>query len=252
MTVHAARADDGLARELRGRVLWLAFDRPRAANAVDGTLAQAFSAALVQAASDPAVAAVVISGGGDRVFSAGIDVKNPDQLDHEALSAYRRNAVSACLAAIVDFEKPLVAAVNGPAIGLGCMLALLTDQVLAAEKAAFSLPEIEIGIPTFLGISILARAAGNALARDLVLSGRRMAAAEAMQRGLVSAVVAPEELIAAAQAAAEALAAKPATTFALNKRWLTRGLREELAAANEQSKAVQPLLAAEKQAAGKH
>jgi enoyl-CoA hydratase/carnithine racemase len=252
MTVNAGSPGDGLARELRGRVLWLALDRPRASNAVDGALARAFSAALVLAAADSAVAAVVMTGGGDRVFSAGIDVKNPDQLDHEALSAYRRNAVSACLAAIVDFEKPLVAAVNGPAIGLGCMLALLTDQVIAAEQAAFSLPEIEIGIPTFLGISILSRAAGSAIARDLVLSGRRMVAAEAKQRGLVTAVVAPGELTAAAQAAAETLAAKPATTFALNKRWLARGLREELAAANAQSKAVQPQLAAEKHAAVKH
>lgn len=251
MTVNPGREGGGLARELRGKVLWLAFDRPRASNAVDATLAQAFAAALVQAAGDRAVAAVVMTGGGDKVFSAGIDVKNPDQLDHEALSAHRRNTVSACLAAIVDFEKPLLAAVNGPAIGLGCMLALLTDQVIAAEQAAFSLPEIEIGIPTFLGISILARAAGNALARDLVLSGRRMAAAEAQQRGLVAAVVAPGELTTAAQAAAETLAAKPATTFALNKRWLARGLREELAAANAQSKAVQPQLAAAKHAAGK-
>lgn len=252
MTVHSGDDSGGLAREIRGEVLWLMFDRPRASNAVDGTLAQAFSAALMQAVTDPAVAAVVISGVGSRVFSAGIDVKNPGQLDHESLSAYRRGAVSACLSAIVDFEKPLVAAVNGPAIGLGCMLALLTDQVLAVEKAAFSLPEIEIGIPTFLGISILARAAGHALARDLVLSGRRMVAAEAMQRGLVSQVVSTEELTSAAQTAAETLSAKPAMTFALNKRWLARGLREELAAANAHSKAIQPQLAAENHAAGKH
>jgi enoyl-CoA hydratase/carnithine racemase len=77
-------------------------------------------------------------------------------------------------------------------------------------------------------------------------------ALEAMRRGLVAAVVAPGELAAAAQAAAEALAAKPRVTYALNKRWLARGLREELAAANAQSKAVQPQLAADKNSSGEH
>lgn len=242
----SAQEGCGLTRELRGDVLWLAFDRPRASNAINSTLAQAFFMALAQAAHDDSVAAVVITGNGDKLFSAGIDIKNPDNLDHEALSTHRRNAVSACLAAIVDFEKPLVAAVNGPAIGLGCMLALLTDRVIASEKAAFSLPEIEIGIPTFLGISILTRAVGNSIARDLVLTGRRMAAMEAWQRGLVAVVAAAGEFAGTAQSAAEALAEKPKITYALNKRWLARGLREELAAANEQSKVVQSLLAAEK------
>lgn len=243
-----AAAQGGLARDTRDGVLWLAFDRPRAANAVDAPLAQAFAAELAQAAGDSSVAAVVMTGSGAKVFSAGIDVKNPDNLEHAALSAHRRQVVTTCLSAIVEFEKPFVAAVNGHAIGLGCMLALLADRVVAAEHAAFSLPEIEIGIPTFLGISILARAAGSAVARDLVLTGRRMPAQEARRSGLIAAVASAGELAGAAQAAAAALAAKPRTTFALNKRWIARGLREELAAANAQSVAVQPLLAAEKAA----
>ena len=111
---------DGLTRELRDGVLWLAFDRPRAANAIDAPLARAFAAALAQAAGDDSVGAVVMTGGGEKVFSAGIDVKNPDNLEHVALSALRRGIVATSLSAIVDFEKPLVAAVNGVAAGAGC------------------------------------------------------------------------------------------------------------------------------------
>jgi enoyl-CoA hydratase len=236
----------GLTCERHDRVLWLAFDRPHAGNAVNAEVAAAFADALAQAARDPHTSAVVLTGTGGRIFSAGIDVKNPQGLAHEALAASRRGAVEHCLEAILAFDKPLVAAVNGFAIGLGFMLALLTDRVIAADSAAFSLPEIDINIPTFLGISIVARAGGTALARDLVLSGRRMDAAEARERALVAMVVSLAELAATAQAAALALAAKPQAAFALDKQWLARGLREEFAAANARSAQVQGILAAGK------
>ena len=239
------RSESGLTRQLRDGVLWLAFDRARASNAIDGALSQAYASALAQAAGDAMVVAVVMTGAGSKVFSAGIDIKNPAALEHEALAARRRETVAGCLNAIVDFGKPLVAAVNGPAIGLGCMLALLADHVVAADGAAFALPEINIGIPTFLGASIVTRAAGAALARELVLTGRRMDAAEAKRHNLVGAIVRADELAAAAQLAAQTLAAKPQVAYALNKRWLARGLREEFDAANAQSQAAQPQLAAD-------
>jgi enoyl-CoA hydratase/carnithine racemase len=239
----------GLARELRDGVLWLAFDRPRASNAIDFALAQSFAAALEDAALDPAVGAVVMTGSGAKVFSAGIDIKNPDNVDHEALSARRRDTVGKCLGAVVDFEKPLVAAVDGPAIGLAWMLVLLADRVIASARASFSLPEIDIGIPTFLGISIVTRAVGAALAREVVLTGRRVDAAEAKERGLIARIESNDQFAIAAQSAALALAAKPKAAFALDKRWLARGLREEFAAAGAQSQAAQPLLAADKGAA---
>ena len=233
---------DGLARELRDGVLWLAFDRPHASNAIDSALAQSFAAALEGAALDPAVGAIIITGAGAKVFSAGIDVKNPDGIDHEALSARRRATVGRCLGAMIDFEKPLVAAVDGPAIGLAWMLVLLADRVIASARASFSLPEIDIGIPTFLGISIVTRAAGAALAREVVLTGRRVDAAEAEKRGLIARIESAAQFASAAQSAALALAAKPKAAYALNKRWLARGLREEFAAAAAQAEAAQALL----------
>ena len=233
----------GLGRAHRDGVLWLSFDRPRAGNAVNADVAQALADALSHAASDAGIEAVVLTGAGEKIFSAGIDVKNPDNLPHEALAARRRGAVEHCLEAILAFDKPLLAAVNGYAIGLGFMLALLTDRVIAAEGAVFSLPEIDINIPTFLGISMVTRASGAALASDLVLSGRRMNAAEARQRALIADVVPAAELAATAQQAALMLAAKPKAAYALNKQWMKRGLREEFAAANARSASVQQMLA---------
>jgi len=177
----AGGSANGLKRELREGVVWLVFDRPRASNAVDAALAQAFAAALTSAGNDPAIIGAVITGAGGKVFSAGIDIKNPDALDHEALATRRRDTVAHCLDAILSFEKPLVAAINGPAIGLSCMIALLADQAIASDRAVFALPEIDIGIPTFLGASIVSRAVGMALARELVLTGRQISAADARQ-----------------------------------------------------------------------
>jgi len=233
----------GLSSALRDGVLWLKFDRPRAGNAVNADVADALATALAQADKDAAIEAAVLTGAGEKIFSAGIDVKNPDNLPHEALAARRRGAVEHCLEAILAFDKPLLAAVNGYAIGLGFMLAMLTDRVIAAESAVFSLPEIDINIPTFLGISMVMRAGGAALASDLVLSGRRMSAAEALQRALISEVVPAADLAATVQKAALMLAAKPKAAFALDKQWLKRGLREEFAAANARSAEIQGLLA---------
>jgi enoyl-CoA hydratase/carnithine racemase len=239
-----ARSVDGLACWSREHVLWLGFDRPRAANAVDGTLATALAGALARAGEDERVRAVVLTGLGGRVFSAGIDVRNPGGLDHEALSTYRRTTVETCMKAILAFDKPLVAAVGGPAVGLGCMLALLADRVLASDTAYLSLPEIDIGIPTFLGVSIVRFTSGAAVARDLVLTGRRLAASEALQRGVIACCVEAAELDAAAQAEARALASKPATTYALAKQWIARGLREDIDAGNARAAEVQPQLEA--------
>jgi enoyl-CoA hydratase/carnithine racemase len=236
--------EHGLARALSDGVLTLTLDRARASNAVNPALATAVADAIQAARADGAIDAVILTGAGDKVFSAGIDVKNPDNLDHAALSKQRREAVTRCLEAIADFDKPLVTALNGHAIGLGCMLAVLGDQVIAAGHATLSLPEVDIGIPTFLGMVILTRLAGSATARDLALTGRRMGAAEAQQRGLVAAIAGPDTLMEEAKAAAGRLAAKHKAAYALDKQWLARGLRAAFDEANARSIEVQPQLAA--------
>ena len=108
------------------------------------------------------------------------------------------------------------------------MLALLADACVAVDTAQLSIPEIDLGIATFSGANILAVIGGRALAVDLVQSGRRMPAAEAVTRGLIGAVVARDQLQARATAVAERLASKDSHAFADNKRWINRALKAAL------------------------
>ena len=142
-------------------VLLLTINRPDAANAIDAAVGDGLAAHLRDAAADDAIAAVVLTGAGSRVFSAGADLKNPAGLAPLALAEQRGAVLSGVLHAVLSFPKPLVAAVNGAAIGAGAMLALLADQVIAAETARFALPEIDHAMPTPIGLAILSDLAGQ-------------------------------------------------------------------------------------------
>jgi enoyl-CoA hydratase/carnithine racemase len=199
-------------------VRWVTLNRPRAANAIDAEVADGLAAALAQAAADDTVTAVVLSGAGGRVFCAGVNIRNAEGPDQ------RRRNLRTCFWSVLDFPKPLVAAVKGIASGGGCMLALLADQRVIAEDTAFILPEIDIGIPTFPALAILSRLVGDALAADLVLSGRRFPAQEAAQWGLATAATA-DVIAATATSQAAALGTKPAKTYRLCKMWLNQRMR---------------------------
>ncbi|MEJ0070704.1 MAG: enoyl-CoA hydratase/isomerase family protein [Pseudomonadota bacterium] len=129
-------------------------------------------------------------------------------------------------------------AVNGVASGAGVMLALLGDRVVAAETAAFVLPEIDLDMPSFVGLAVVGWTAGDALAAELVLTGRRLDAAEARARWIIAACVTPDALAAAALAEAAALAAKPLRAFSLVKAALARDRRARLAAAVAETERV--------------
>ena len=201
-----------------GAVRWITLNRPRAANAIDTALADGVAAELARAAADDQVRAVVLTGAGSRVFCAGVDIRNSDDGDQ------RRRNLRTCFWSMLEFQKPLVAAVNGIASGGGCMLALLADQRVVAADTAFVLPEIDIGIPTYPALAILSLLVGDALAADLVLSGRRFPADEAARWSL--ATTAPsDQLVRAAETQAALLGGKPAETYRLCKAWLAQRLR---------------------------
>jgi enoyl-CoA hydratase/carnithine racemase len=220
-----------LLRERAGALLRLTIHRPRAANAIDGAVARGIVAGLAEAAADPQVRAVVLTGSGDRVFCAGRDLKNPEGLAADAFNRQRRDELQAYTEALLAFHKPLVVALNGAALGAGLMLALHADQVVAVEHASIALPEIDVGIAAFLGHALVAELAGNALANDLVLTGRRATAPEAQHHGLVHAIVASDRLAAESAARAEALGAKPAEVFREMKGWILQRRRAAVAAA---------------------
>jgi enoyl-CoA hydratase/carnithine racemase len=210
--------------------LWLTFNRPHKANALSLPLLAGLAMSLGEASTRNDVKAVVLTGVGERTFSAGADLSRP--LDNaDAYVAQRRAQFAATLLALLDFSKPLVAAVNGAAAGAGMMIPLLCDAVVAADTARFSLPEINKGLPALPGIAIVKDRFGSALASALILSGRWMHAAEALSRGVVNAVVAPAQLRETAQKTALALSAFAGPAYAADKELLNRDLKTALTSA---------------------
>ncbi|RPI44102.1 MAG: enoyl-CoA hydratase/isomerase family protein [Betaproteobacteria bacterium] len=215
----------------RGEVAWLVIDRTDKANALTAAMMAEMSAHVAACATDASVKALVLTGAGQRVFSGGVDVRTPTDLPAADARRLRSERFFELLIAVAGFAKPVITGMNGIASGGAAMIALLGDRVIAAEHAALALPEIDLGGPTLPGLAVLAYLAGPGIASDLVQSARRMPAAEALARGLVSEVATPDALDARVEQAALLLGSKPASAFALNKQWLRRPLLESLHAA---------------------
>ena len=227
---------DYLKIENRAGCLWITLARPDKANALTVGMMNGLTAALSSASDDSSVRAMVIAGSGEKVYCAGVDVREqPADGDMAAHRERRSLALFELLNAIMDSAKPVVAVVNGVASGGGAMLALVCDARVAVDIAEISLPEINLGMPTFAGSSIAMHLGGIALAADLVQTGRRMPAAEALMRGLLTSVVPRGELEAEGTRVAGLLAQKEARAFAANKRWLNRGMKAALLEARTES-----------------
>lgn len=164
----------------------------------------------------PEVRAIVVTGRG-KVFSAGADIKNRQAVGEIRGETYRHlrrtREVSNC---IMECEKAVIAAVNGPALGAGLGPVIAADIVLASETAVFGLPEIDIGLMG--GVSHVSTLFPRSLARRMVLTGYRVPAAEAYRRGIIEACVPPERLLEEAMAIARVVAAKSPKALSLAKR----------------------------------
>jgi len=193
--------------------------------------------AVAQVGVDPDIRACIITGSGERAFSAGADV---NELNHRTLSNLIAHAerVRRILANIENSGKPFIAAVNGLAVGGGAEIALACHVRMAAKNAWFSFPEVRMGLlPGAGGTQRLARLIGKGRAMELVLTGRRLPAEEAAEWGLVNQVVGAETLMAAAHAFGESLTCEHSGAVALaieavNAAYevdLTRGTRLEAA-----------------------
>lgn len=189
-------------------VATITLNRPEKRNALNTALRDEIRAALEELEADDGVSVAIITGAGP-VFCAGFDTSEfastPPAEIFAGESAVRYHH------RLQHFGKPLVAAINGPAMGGGFDIAALCDVRIAAEGAAFGHPEIKFGAPALFGP--LAAIIGGGLARDLCLSGRRIDALEALRIGLVSKVVAPDQLLDEAKAVARTIAEAPAATL---------------------------------------
>jgi crotonobetainyl-CoA hydratase len=203
--------------EASGAVLEITLDRPKA-NAIDAATSRALGEAFVAFRDDPALRVAIVTGAGEKFFSAGWDLKAVARGEEE--DADYGPGGFAGLTELFDLAKPVIAAVNGMAVGGGFELVLACDLIVAAEHAEFFLPEVTLGIVPDAGGAIrLPRRLPRAIAKDMLLTGRRMAADEAASWGLVNATVPGGELMAATRSLAERIAtgAAPLSVLAVKE-----------------------------------
>ena len=212
-----------------GAVGIIQFNRPKVLNALSTAVIDELIAACQAFDGDPTVGCLVLTGS-DRAFAAGADIgemaeaSSVEMMQRDNLSRWER---------LRQIKKPIIAAVNGFALGGGCELAMACDMIIAGETAQFGQPEINIGVmPGAGGTQRLTRAIGKAKAMEMILTGRMMSAREAEQVGLVTRVVPPEATLReairlAAEIAAKAPIAVRSAKAAVNKAY-ELALREAL------------------------
>jgi enoyl-CoA hydratase len=193
--------------EGRGWAL-VTIDRPQALNAMNAALRDRLREMLAELAREPRLGAVILTGAGERAFTAGADIAEMAATDAGTVDRFVRDGQE-LMNAVEALPAPVIAAVNGYALGGGCELALACDLILASETAVFGLPEVDLGIlPGWGGTQRLPRRVGAGRARELIFTGRRVTAAEALSIGLADAVFPPAQLVEEARALAGRLAAK--------------------------------------------
>lgn len=200
--------NDPVTVETHDSVLLITLDRPKA-NAIDVATSLALHQAFADFEDDPHLRVAVLTGGGDRFFSAGWDLKAA--ADGEAVDADHGPGGFAGLTEYFHRTKPIIAAVNGLALGGGFELALAADMIVAADSAEFALPEVQLGIIADSGgVLRLPKLLPTAIASEMLMTGRRMAADEAHSWGLVNRVSAARDVVVdAMNLAAEVAAAAP-------------------------------------------
>ena len=211
--------------EVSGSVGTITLNRPKVLNALSPELIGEVTAAIREFEADPAVGAVVLTGG-PKVFAAGADIG--DMAERTPVDQLTRDQTGRW-AAISALTKPLIAAVNGYALGGGCELALMCDLIVAGDNARFGQPEINLGIiPGAGGTQRWPRTAGKYAAMEANLGGRPITAQRAYQLGLVNKVVPAEATITIAQRLAAELAAKPPLALRMAKESVNAALETPL------------------------
>ncbi len=215
---------DAVKIERHGRVAVLRLDDPSVLNALSPAVKAGMQAAVPKVMADPDVRCVVLTGTG-KAFCAGGDIRSmqdPSARGAPAVRA-RMRAVHSWSQGLLDADKPVIAAVNGPAVGGGLALALLCDIVIASSNAYFMSGYSKLGALPDLGVlQTLPWAIGSLRAKEMILLNRRYTAEEAVQIGLANRCVPPERLMAEALAAAEEIADGPAAMLTMSKVMMKR------------------------------
>ncbi len=214
--------------EQQGAVAILTIDRPEALNALNSQVLSDLDEAITKVEASPDIHAVILTGAG-RSFVAGADIgemKEFSAIDGKKFGVHGGGV----FLRLENLSKPVIAAVNGFALGGGCELAMSCDIRIASEKAKFGQPEVGLGItPGFGGTQRLPRIVGISKAMELILTAKVIGAAEAKEIGLVSQVYAPDELMAKAMELANAICANAPIAVQESKRCIRMGMQTDIA-----------------------
>jgi enoyl-CoA hydratase/carnithine racemase len=204
-------SEDVLLRERRGPILLVTLNRPSVRNAVSGELMHELARAVEEAEGDHGIRVLVVVGAGDKAFCAGMDLRSMagggNLRPPEAFMRLLSGGVGI----------PVIAAVNGVAVGAGCEIAFGSDMVVASSNAAFGLPEVKRGLFAGSGVMHVAKRLPLGVALEMVLTGDMIDVERAFQLGFVNAVVAPEEVLDHALALADKIAANAPLSVAASK-----------------------------------
>lgn len=217
--------------EVRDRVAIITLNRPDRMNTLGATMKPDLARAFFDLArNDDQVRAVLITGSGDRAFCAGADIK--ERANDEISGAQyfvKQKATHELFRNIEEFEKPVIAAINGVALGGGLELALCCDIRVASTNARFGLPEIKLGvIPAAGGTQRLPRLIGEARAKELILTADLVDAETAKAYGIVSRLASPTDLMPQALELAQRIARHPPLAVLFAKRAINRGMQTDL------------------------
>lgn len=210
------------------QVVTITFNRPEALNALNQRLLTEFSAVLDQIADDNDVHVLLLTGAGDKAFVAGADIRELAQLSPLQAKMFSKKGQQV-ISRLQALSQPVIAAVNGYALGGGTEMALAADFIYASEKATFGLPEINLGlIPGFGGTQRLARLIGLNRAKEYIFSGKMITAQEALSMGIVNQVFAQTELMSEACKMARTIAEKGKVALRAAKESINRGMDVDL------------------------
>lgn len=220
------------------RVRTLVLDRPDALNAFDEALYDATTEALLDAAADPGVAVVLLTGAG-RAFSAGTDLREMHARTTDPEFVPGKHGFIGLLDALVEFPKPLICAVNGIGIGIGATILGFADLAFMASTARLKCPFTSLGVaPEAASSYLFPRLVGRQDAAWMLMSSEWIDAAQAHEMGLVWKVCEPGDLLAEATRHAEVLAARPISSLVAVKRTISAPLRADIDAARERENAA--------------
>lgn len=208
---------DELLYEVRGPAAWLTINRPDRRNALNDHVLIGLRDGLRAAADDESVRAVVLTGAGDRAFSAGADLSEAGRTGGRVEDHSRRGRLAQVLVDVARHPKPVIARVNGLALAGGFGLALGCDMAVAADDVEVGTPEVAVGLWPFMVSAVVARNVPRKIALEMLMTGRRFSAAEAERWGMVNRVVPRAALDAAVQDVVDRLAAAAPVAVRLGK-----------------------------------